>query len=1042
MSSPETIHSMVSAVSNLNTHTSFTVASTTSSNTDSLTPPTSPASHTFVVEKIEMHHPMPQKLHTVEVAESPVNGVHLFSSDEATAHGISHSRKTSSLVESLAVDDIDEYKEIAMKLYQEDFVSIQPEEYTQFLAANDDESAEIRSYYMDLFRWDENLLMATRRLCSKLYLRGESQEIDRILSSFTKSYLKQHPSNIFCTRNFEQIYIIIYSLILLNTALHNSELNKKSKISQADFIKNTFSTFMQQSPSTSRKLTIKQRITIEQELSTFYDDLSRTELHLKQAAPEDASPRLHQPAVAKYRRGEHPLPHEFDNDPTFGHENQFSVLSRQATNSSIWSTDTTTNRRTSLAMKRMTTTSSNASQFTSSQMSREQGKNARVGMARALMSDQNKFYKNGNHSQFSQVTRNTTMTLRNRQSKDHMHSSNASNYGSLNKKSSRSSVVSRDSTTNSIFGDEVSVLSIDTQNLNQIDFDGLHDDAVSQQELENFNVEDYQDQYDLTLELQGSPYLKEGLLKLKIFNNDQQDGSQEMTAPVSSAASTISNSSGRGFFSFFSRSHTNNPSAARNQTSTVGTSSHVLSANKFVENFVVVSKGELSLYSFDPKVIKKHQQKVRKLKNKRSMQLMTITEFDNLEEENQEDEVGDGNWLKNAAKIGSYNLCSCFAQLEKSSTSSTKKVYTWSLSFPKISKKPAKKFLFESGTKEIALEFVNTCNFWASKITAIPTLEESVSSIEYGWTNLDGIVNRREQFKKNKNIMKWEPVVKGVYLSNYIVVNDFDESANHLGMMKQFVKTLKYYDHLKKLLNEFNQMKLKFMKSLPMKQYACTNYSRVIHNYDAKLEEYKSELNKYKNYLIILGFGLQLRFDLETQDRLDATLDEEDVVYDDQHYPAGRDDDDLTRLVKFEIKKLFFNMKDIGKIIPTFQSSKSIHNLTTLTNQEFFEELEDGRPFPLVKSPKTFTLSNFNDNESPIAQLINSSSTLAKDDKDLPHSYSTGTIKEEDEPEDQELETKVDTPNLSTESFSSATLIKEPMLAIRNTEMPMAVIIT
>ena len=29
---------------------------------------------------------------------------------------------------------------------------------------------------------------------------------------------------------------------------------------------------------------------------------------------------------------------------------------------------------------------------------------------------------------------------------------------------------------------------------------------------------------------------------------------------------------------------------------------------------MVVSKGELSLYSFDPKVIKKHQQKLKKLK--------------------------------------------------------------------------------------------------------------------------------------------------------------------------------------------------------------------------------------------------------------------------------------------------------------------------------------------------------------------------------------------------------------------------------------------
>ena len=99
-------------------------------------------------------------------------------------------------------------------------------------------------------------------LCSKLYLKGESQEIDRILSSFTKSYLKQHPKNVFCTKNFEQIYIIIYSLILLNTALQ-SGIEQKSRISQSDFIRNTFTTFVQQNEKLLKSLSVKQKLLLK-----------------------------------------------------------------------------------------------------------------------------------------------------------------------------------------------------------------------------------------------------------------------------------------------------------------------------------------------------------------------------------------------------------------------------------------------------------------------------------------------------------------------------------------------------------------------------------------------------------------------------------------------------------------------------------------------------------------------------------------------------------------------------------------------------------
>lgn len=976
-----------------------------------------------------------------------------------------------------------EYRDIARKLFNEEFVSIQPEEYTQFLAASDIESSSIREYYMDLFKWNANLLKSTRTLCSKLYLKGESQEIDRILSSFTKSYIKQHPSNVFCTRSFEKIYIILYSLILLNTALHNSELNKKSKISQTDYIRNTFTTFIQQNPKSVKELTIKQRIIIERELSVYYEDLSKSELYLKTSEePVKTSTKQKRRSIAEVIKSNAttsttPVNHNYQEQPQqqsqplspqqaqqgqsdqiqsyissvipktqvetaqpivneSQNDSELAPLTRQKSEVSLWSTDTANNNggRNSFGVKRMSSASSNVSNFSSANHGGTlHSKGSRVGFTRALASDQmNKFYNNNNGSRVSSVS-SAPQSLKNRQSLDHLRGvpTRGAQNSSVNRRSSRASIVSKESISSMNNEDSISLFSLDTTQMNHLEVEGLDDEQdgdVTQQPMEDFNVEDYQDQYDLTLELQGSPYLKEGLLKLKIINNDQQDSVGDIPPPVSSAASTSSTASGRGFFSFFKiGSHNSASSSNSNNISTnTGTNSSIIPANKFVENFVVVSKGELSLYSFDPKIIKKHQQKIKKLKQKQIVQL--------LDSDDEDDNIGDGNWLKNAANVGNYNLCSTYAQLERSpmtTNSSGKKLIYWSLTFSKVSKKSPKKFVFEAGTKEIALEFVNTCNFWASKITAIPTSEESISSIEYGWTDLDGLIRRRDYFKKSKAIQRWESLPKGVYLSNYIVADQLDIEANHLGMMKQFVKTLRYYTNLKKLFNEFNQKKIKFIKNF--KQYSNTsNYKTIVNNYENKVQEYKTDLNKYKTYLIILGFGLQLRFDLEQQDREAAILDqlessdsindindpkkineEATKLYQSQY----ESDSDLTLLVKFEIRKLFTSIKDVGKVIPTFQSSRSINNLIEMNKQHQQQALyypnyyqnrsfnQEDRAFSLVKSPKTFALSHYKDNESPINQLlqtIDNCNGVHPDEKDMLHSFSTNTIKEEEEPEEHD----------------------------------------
>lgn len=897
-----------------------------------------------------------------------------------------------------------DFRDIAAKLYNEEFVLINPAEYTQFLAAPDADSAQIREYYMDMFKWDASLMTSTRRLCLKLYLKGESQEIDRILSAFTKSYLKQHPKNVFCTQDFEKIYIVLYSLILLNTALHNSELNKKSKISQTDYIKNTLSTFLQQNRKALKSLSIKQRIQIERELNMYYEDLSHHELYLKKgddstpATPKKQSNKRYSIAEtirSSYSHADENHPHDKllpqlpasprgPQSPNFN--DNINELSRQPSNGSIWSADADANRRMSLTMKRMTSGASSVSQVTAtnSTFSRP-NKDARFGFNRALISDAN-------------AQRSAANTLRNQRSYDHIRHGNQ-----LTRRNSRASVATNNSSARN--EDTISLVADDT-NLNALE---VGDHRKEQYQLEDFDVDDFQDKFDLKLELQGSPYLKEGLLKLRILNNDLADTVLGEPQVASSAALTASLNTTQklGFMSFFSRSFSNREPVS---DSTVGTGNNGVFSHKFTEYFVVVSKGELRLYSFDPKVIKKQQTKMKKLR-KSNASLMY--------EQEEESNIGDGNWLKNAANVGNYNLCSTIAQVEKTSHSGPNSRIHFSLTFPKVTKKQPKVFIFEAGTMEVAREFINTCNFWASKITAIPTLEESMSSLEYGWTNLDSLLNMGDSFKKAKNISKWDQLPKGVYLSNYVIDEDIEEGRenNHEGILKQFVQTLKYYNNLKGLYNNFNQGKTKFMKGF-RKYSGCSNYKLITSNYEARLAEYKTELSKYKSYLVLLAYGLKLRFDAEAEDReeerieelraTDPDLSDEKIMEIVQQRALDDADDELelTKVVKLEIDKLVTTSNEMHLILindPKYaltDAPRSIHEL----------EMPEGTS--LVKSPKTFSLSNFKDIESsPINQLLNADGkhvavdneqALHQAKKELIMSFSTNTIKEEDEPEDLE----------------------------------------
>ncbi|EFR02661.1 Sec7 domain-containing protein [Nannizzia gypsea CBS 118893] len=97
----------------------------------------------------------------------------------------------------------------------------------------------LRKAYMDLFDWsDMNILSSLRSLCTKIALKGEAQQVDRVLDAFSCRWCECNPNHGF--KATDVVHTISYSLLLLNTDLHLADIEQK--MTKPQFIKNTMPT--------------------------------------------------------------------------------------------------------------------------------------------------------------------------------------------------------------------------------------------------------------------------------------------------------------------------------------------------------------------------------------------------------------------------------------------------------------------------------------------------------------------------------------------------------------------------------------------------------------------------------------------------------------------------------------------------------------------------------------------------------------------------------------------------------------------------------
>ncbi|KAJ7925285.1 hypothetical protein B0H13DRAFT_1975846 [Mycena leptocephala] len=134
-------------------------------------------------------------------------------------------------------------KELATRCWKEDEEFLGKEKIAEWLGGVRAINKVALRYYINFFDFTGlRLDLAFRRLCAKLYLKAETQQVDRILEEFSRRYWECNPGGLYGSANI--VHAVSYSLLLLNTDLHVADL--ATRMSRSQFARNTLTAIQMQ----------------------------------------------------------------------------------------------------------------------------------------------------------------------------------------------------------------------------------------------------------------------------------------------------------------------------------------------------------------------------------------------------------------------------------------------------------------------------------------------------------------------------------------------------------------------------------------------------------------------------------------------------------------------------------------------------------------------------------------------------------------------------------------------------------------------------
>ncbi|XP_077991507.1 brefeldin A-inhibited guanine nucleotide-exchange protein 1-like [Glandiceps talaboti] len=135
-----------------------------------------------------------------------------------------------------------------------------------FLGDNEKFNKEIMYAYVDLMNFaGKDIVSALRMFLDDFRLPGEAQKIDRLMEKFAQRYCQNNP-NLGLFASADTAYVLAYSIIMLTTDLHSSQV--KRKMTKEQYIK------MNRGINDSKDLP-------EEYLSDIYDEIAGNEIRMK-----------------------------------------------------------------------------------------------------------------------------------------------------------------------------------------------------------------------------------------------------------------------------------------------------------------------------------------------------------------------------------------------------------------------------------------------------------------------------------------------------------------------------------------------------------------------------------------------------------------------------------------------------------------------------------------------------------------------------------------------------------------------------------------
>ena len=626
---------------------------------------------------------------------SPANEV--FYSASSTIHSLNDTQLPKSKVDDeMQKDSIDidptrptyDDRHQAKMLFDGDETITSKSNMAAWLGEPGPDRARVRKAYIELFKWQNlNILTALRDLCGKLYLKGESQQVDRILDAFSQRWCACNPLHGF--KATDVVHTICYSVLLLNTDLHQAEI--ESKMTRTQFLKNIMPTIRRVVTDAApdafvnpRASTLppgrpwEQRPDQPHKSPTFHESSEgrrsfegQRPIYRLSQRPSDQTaysmnpppspldyntngscgPLVRTPFHGKLSTWENQIEivlKDFYNSvrqeplPLFGSEHKVGMLEAPASTTSLSAATGGFLRRTPSMLSKAG--SENQS------YSRGRAPENRLGTGRWQSKTRSR----------PRLYPSSTVASSRRSSFDEQSSVTSPSVTSA---WSKFSSLGKTQTTMSTDSFASSFPQVNYQQ--SIGFANALSQAIIREEGTGGEEESLRAApllEDERLELAGAPWAKEGILKHKHHLESIDKKAKD---------------------------------------------------RNWVESFAVIEKGYMRLFSFSMNAKSLRQ----KAKTQRAAGGV----------------VGGGNWADNAELLGSFVLRQTIANALPPPGYSKARPHVWALSLP-----TGAVHLFQVGTPDIVQEFVKTANYWSARLSKEP-LVGAVSNIEYGWS--ESVIN-------------------------------------------------------------------------------------------------------------------------------------------------------------------------------------------------------------------------------------------------------------------------------------------------------------